>query len=236
MRLYHVRSLRGQPNYEAICTNDYYRGWNDSRSSGALGTGVYCRISPPVITEPARLYVYEIDTTHFFRVTSVTHEHILSDVSKSLMRFVVASLRALYRNASKGPLRAWYDHCDGTVEEYTADLCALSNRLAVYDDALSRFLGEATKDRDWFLFDYIRSYTGYVRRGASLSDCDGRRTPFTFLLIQLGCAGVMYGGDASFLNDRESHGVVVFDTDAEPLSITNVDPGWVSSYRSALLC
>ena len=234
MRLYHVRSVSGTPNLEGICTDSYYSGWNPERSSGSLGTGLYCYASPPQITKHARLYVYEIDVTKFFRVQSIAHEGVLTRLSKTLMNFVVASLRATYGTAKQAPLRAWYDHCDETVDQ--KELIAISEELAAFDDTLSRFLKDAAKDSDWYLFDFVTSYARYVREGASLTTlCESRQTPLTFLLIQLGYTGLLYDGDAGFLNDRTSHGVVLFDTDAVPLSMTNVDPGWVSSYRSALL-
>ena len=66
-------------------------------------------------------------------------------------------------------------------------------------------------------------------------NCDGRRSPFTFLLVHLGHTGLMYGGDAAFFNNRESRGVLLFDTDTPHTSIIEVDVGWKAEYRSALL-
>ena len=41
MKLYHVRSGTGEPNYEAICVESMYQGWNPGRDSGLFGTGLY---------------------------------------------------------------------------------------------------------------------------------------------------------------------------------------------------
>ena len=45
----------------------------------------------------------------------------------------------------------------------------------------------------------------------------------------------MYGGDAAFFNNRESRGVVLFDTDTPPTSVIEVDAGWKAEYRASLL-
>ena len=45
----------------------------------------------------------------------------------------------------------------------------------------------------------------------------------------------MYGGDAAFFNNRESRGVVLFDTDTPHTSVIEVDVGWKAEYRASLL-
>jgi hypothetical protein len=42
-------------------------------------------------------------------------------------------------------------------------------------------------------------------------------------------------GDAAFFNNRESRGVILFDTDTPHTSAIEADVGWNAEYRSALL-
>ena len=238
MRLYHVRSAAGDtPNYEAVCVDSMYRGWNPGRSSGAFGTGLYCTLLPPRIHQPARLLVYEVEA-RFYQVTSLKHEMALGEFIGALTRFVVSSLHRLYTSAKRAPLAAWFDHYSlADFQEYKRDLVAAIEELCSVTDPLTRHLKSALRDRDDLLFDFVVRYCDVINDGPHFDSegCDGRRSPFTALLVQLGYDGLMYEGDAAFLNNRESHGVVLFDIALTPLSESAVDPSWTASYRASLL-
>ena len=237
MQLYHFRS--GLPNLEAICIDDYYSGWNSERFSGHMGTGIYCLATLPPIRERNTLYTYNVDPSSFFSVLSLDHENLIEEFSQELLRYVVSTLHQLYGDrAVRAPLHAWYEHYNGP--EYKEELLSICDRYCSrFDDILSRFLRSQLSDRDDFLFDFIRSYSNYIKTGDSLTqrgiNCDGRRSPFTFLLVHLGHTGLMYGGDVAFYNNRESRGVVLFDTDTPPTSVMEVDVGWKAEYRASIL-
>ena len=236
MKFYHFRS--GLPNLEAICVDAYYSGWNPERFSGHMGTGIYCFATLPPIREKSTLYMYEVDPSSFFRAVSQDHEMILEEFSKELLRYVVSTLHQLYGDrVVTAPLHSWYTHYNGP--EYKAELLAICDRYCSrFDDTLSRFLRSQLSDRDAFLFDFIRNYSNYIKTGEPLKQrriCDGRRSPFTFLLIRRGHTGLIYGDGVEFFNNQESRGVILFDTEVKPISVTDVDVGWKATYRAALL-
>ena len=158
------------------------------------------------------LYTYNVDPSSFFSVLSLDHENLIEEFSQELLRYVVSTLHQLYGDrAVRAPLHAWYEHYNGP--EYKEELLSICDRYCSrFDDILSRFLRSQLSDRDDFLFDFIRNYSNYIKTGDSLKqrgiNCDGRRSPFTFLLVHLGHTGLMYGGDVAFYNNRESRGVV----------------------------
>jgi hypothetical protein len=231
MKLYHVRS--GTPNYEAICVDRMYQGWNPGRDSGLFGTGLYCTLTPPRIREPATLYVYEVDAT-LYKVVSLDHERTLGEFVKALTRFVVSSLHRLYTTAKRAPLVAWYEHYSAAdYMEYKRELVEAIEALPCASDPLTKHLRAALRDREDLLFDFVCRYAEVVKGPSIEPRCDSRPSPFTTLLTSLGYEGLMYEGDASFLNNRESHGVVLFDTTLPPVS----EVSWTAEYRvSLLLC
>ena len=234
MKLYHVRSGTGEPNYEAICVESMYQGWNPGRDSGLFGTGLYCTLIPPSIREPAKLYVYEVEA-HMYKVVSLDHERTLGEFVKVLTRFVVSSLNRLYTTAKKAPLVAWYEHYStADFMEYKRELVEAIEALSpCASDPLTKHLKAALRNREDLLFDFVCRYAEVVKGPSIEPRCDSRPSPFTTLLMSLGYEGLMYEGDASFLNNRESHGVVLFDTALTPVSVSEVS--WTAEYRASLL-
>jgi hypothetical protein len=243
MLLYHVRPCpRSLPNLEAICETSMHDGWNPERFSGHMGTGLYCTATQPAIRETAFLMVFEAEDVPFFHVTSTLHEALLEEFSKALMRFCVSSFSKHYGSRSRrAPLAGWYEqYMHGEEEDFTSLLVDVCRRLATTtDDALARYLKLALREgRADFMTGFLLKYSNYIRSGASLRQraCDnGRQTPFTRLLLELGFGGVSYTGDVRFWSTRETRGVVLFDVASKPTSAALVEPGWEASSRASLL-
>ena len=153
------------------------------------------------------------------------------------MRYVVGSLHRSYGdNTPHAPLAAWYD-CYDDLPALKADLLTLSRRLCdQHDDALTRYVRAALGDTEDFLFDFTTGYVRPLRDGSTLEQrgCAVKRSPFTFLLMELGFKAVMHGESVAHLNDQPSHSVVIFDPTATH-TVTNVAPCWKATYRSVLL-
>ena len=70
----------------------------------------------------------------------------------------------------------------------------------------------------WFVWTYWfhREYKSYIKNCPSIEQggiCDGRSSPFTFLLTRLGYTDLLYEGDVAFYNNRERRGGILFDVD-----------------------
>ena len=168
-----------------------------------------------------------------YKVVSLDHERTLGEFVKVLTRFVVSSLNRLYTMAKKAPLVAWYEHFSAAdYMEYKRELVkAIEALLPCASDPLAKYCKAALRDREDLLFHFVCRYAEVVKGPSIEPRCDSRPSPFTTLLMSLGYEGLMYEGGASFLNNRESHGVVLFDTTLPPVS----EVSSTASYRASLL-
>ena len=241
MRLYHIRALDSNPNLEAICTTDMHAGWNPDRHTGHAGTGIYCKTIPPAhVTERARLFVFEADTSQFYSIRSEEQDSRIEDFSKTLMTYVVAVLQNSYGDSStRAPLAAWFPHYRDVREHRKEMIRACERLFSVSDDPLTRFIKKEIKRGDDLFFDFILNYRNYMKSGPDLFQggiCKStRRSAFTCLLIKLGFDGVIFGGEVEYMNDKESRGMILFNTDAIPVSVHELDTQWTAEFRSTLL-
>ena len=129
MRLYHLRGLDSNPNLEAICTTDMHAGWNPDRDTGHCGTGIYCKTIPPAhVTEKARLFVFEADTSEFYTIRSEEQESRIEEFSKALMIYTVAVLQNAYGDSStRAPLAAWCPYYTRGVREQRKEMIRACN-------------------------------------------------------------------------------------------------------------
>lgn len=237
-----MRGMDSNPNLEAICTTDMHAGWNPDRDTGHAGTGIYCKtIQPAHVTEKAKLFVFVADTSKFYIIRSEEQESRIEEFSKTLMIYTVAVLQNAYGDSStRAPLSAWFPHYTRGVREHRKEMTRACERLcSVSDDPLTRFIKKEMNRGDDLFFDFILNYRNYIKSGPDLVQsgiCKStRRSAFTCLLVELGFTGVMYGGDVPHMNDIGSRGTIMFDTDAAPVSVTEVEPGWRAEFRSSRL-